>query len=417
MESIKTSSPLELVCIDFWSAENSKGGTVDVLVVTDHFTRLAHAFPWNDQSAKQVARILWDRYFCVYGFLDRIHSDQGANSESRLIHELLEVAGVKKSRTTAYHSMGNGQAERFNRTLGGMLRALPPRAKQKWPQLLQTLTFTYNCTSHETTGYAPFYLMYGRIPQLPVDVMFSSVERDNDIAGYDAYVKHLRADLKQALTLAQKNAEASQQKQADMYNRNMRGCRIEVGDRVLLANKGERERRKLADKWNSTPYIVVASNPQCHTYRVRNVSTGQEKVVHRNLLLQVNFLPVRADEIEPEFSDSDDFSDGPDGETLSDVVMPVAESGDAVARVASWVVGSTPPEEERCLSLISCRNVPVSKEIKYFKSTYPKNKRLDVSGCLVGGLPSLLDSRFPHVTCVLISLGVTENDAILGLLL
>ncbi|KAI7804446.1 hypothetical protein IRJ41_010397 [Triplophysa rosa] len=327
LESIKTSRP---------------GRNVDVLVVTDHLTRLAHAFPCSDQSAKQVARMLWDRYFCVYGFPDRIHSDQGAKFESRLIHELLEVSGVKKSRTTAYHPMGNGQVERFNRTLGGMLRALPPRTKQKWPQLLQTLTFAYNCTSHETTGYTPFYLMYGRIPKLPVDVMFSSVERDNDIAGYDAYVKHLRADLKQALTLAQKNAEASQQKQADMYNRNTRGCRIEDGDRVLLANKGERGRRKLADKWNSVPHIVVASNPQCHTYRVRNVSTGQEKVVHRNLLLQVNFLPVMAEEIKPSFSDSDDSFDG---EALSDV-MPVAESSDAVARVASWVAESATPDDD-----------------------------------------------------------------------
>ncbi|KAK3542754.1 hypothetical protein QTP70_001878, partial [Hemibagrus guttatus] len=49
--------------------------------------------------------------------VQRIHSDQGANFESQLIHELLEVAGVKKSRTTAYHPMGNGHVKRFNRTL------------------------------------------------------------------------------------------------------------------------------------------------------------------------------------------------------------------------------------------------------------------------------------------------------------
>lgn len=107
LESIKTSSPLELVCIDFWSAENYSGRSVDVLVITDHFTKMAHAFPSKDQSAKQVARLLWDRYFCVYGFPERIHSDQGANFGSQLIRELLDVAGVRKSRTSAYHLMGN----------------------------------------------------------------------------------------------------------------------------------------------------------------------------------------------------------------------------------------------------------------------------------------------------------------------
>ena len=58
LESIKTSAPLEIVCIDFWTAEDSTNKSIDVLVVTDHFTRLAQAFPCRDQSAKQVAKQL-----------------------------------------------------------------------------------------------------------------------------------------------------------------------------------------------------------------------------------------------------------------------------------------------------------------------------------------------------------------------
>uniref|UniRef100_A0A8B9GYV3 Integrase catalytic domain-containing protein n=1 Tax=Astyanax mexicanus TaxID=7994 RepID=A0A8B9GYV3_ASTMX len=229
LESIKTTSPLEMVCIDFWAAEDSNGRSVDVLTVTDHFTKMSHAFPCHDQSAKQVARLLWDRFFCIYGFPERIHSDQGANFESQLIQELLQISGVKKTRTTIYHPMGNGQVERFNRTLGNMIRALPPRSKQKWPQMLQTLTFAYNCTAHESTGYAPFYLMYGRIPRLPVDVMFSNIARDNDIMDYDRYVKRMKDDLKEALNLAQVTAHASQQRQADLYNKRVKGCDIEEG--------------------------------------------------------------------------------------------------------------------------------------------------------------------------------------------
>lgn len=79
LENIVTSRPLQLVCIDFWSAEDHKNKSVDVLVITDHFTRLAHAFQCKDQSAKQVARVLWEKYFCVFGFPERIHSDQGAS--------------------------------------------------------------------------------------------------------------------------------------------------------------------------------------------------------------------------------------------------------------------------------------------------------------------------------------------------
>ena len=43
LENIVTSEPLELVCIDFWCAEDSKNRSLDVLVVTDHFTKMANA--------------------------------------------------------------------------------------------------------------------------------------------------------------------------------------------------------------------------------------------------------------------------------------------------------------------------------------------------------------------------------------
>ena len=102
-------------------------------------------------------------------------TDQGANFESELITELLKLSGVPKSHTTAYHPMGNRGTERFNRTLGIMLCSLPLKAKEKWQQQIQTLTFAYNATVHETTGYAPFQLMFGHVPRLPVDVMFKQV--------------------------------------------------------------------------------------------------------------------------------------------------------------------------------------------------------------------------------------------------
>ncbi len=37
LESIKTTAPLELVCIDFWAAEDRHNKSVDVFVITDHF--------------------------------------------------------------------------------------------------------------------------------------------------------------------------------------------------------------------------------------------------------------------------------------------------------------------------------------------------------------------------------------------
>lgn len=290
LESIKTTAPLELVCIDFWSAEDHNNRSVDILVITDHFTKLAQAFPCRDQTAKKVARTLWDKFFCVYGFPKRIHSDQGTSFESELIAELLRLAGVTKSHTTPYHPMGNGGVERFNRTLGSMLRSLPPRQKHNWPQMLQTMTFVYNCTAHETTGFAPFYLMFGRVPRLPVDLMFGSVLLDDTVGGYDTFVDSLLKDLKTAMSIAQKHIESEQKRQSGQYNKKVKGQSLSVGDRVLVANKACRGKRKLADRWGDTVYTVVAAKPAIHVYRIRS-NCGNEKVVHRNLLLEVNFLP------------------------------------------------------------------------------------------------------------------------------
>uniref|UniRef100_A0A8C5BFE2 ribonuclease H n=1 Tax=Gadus morhua TaxID=8049 RepID=A0A8C5BFE2_GADMO len=232
-----------------------------------------------------------DNFFCVYGFPQRLHSDQGANFESELIAELLELADVNKSRTSPYHPMGNGGTERFNRTLGNMLRSLPPRSKQKWPQMVQTMTFVYNCTAHETTGFAPFYLMFGRVPRLPVDLLFKNVLRDETVCDYDAYVKSLASDLHSAILLAQKNSAIEQKHQSDQCNKKVKGLPLSVGDQVLVANKGGRGKRKLADKWEPVVHTVVASKPSLHVYKIRD-RDGHERVVHRNLLLQVSFLPL-----------------------------------------------------------------------------------------------------------------------------
>lgn len=340
--NIVSTEPLDLVCVDFWCAEDASNKSLDVLVVTDHFTKLAHAFLCPNQTAKAVARQLWDNIFCVYGFPRCIHSDQGANFESNLIAELLSVAGVEKSHTTPYHPMGNGGVERFNRTLGNMIRALPARAKHRWPQMLKSLTFAYNCTVHETTGHAPFQLMFGRTPRLPVDMLFDEVLQDSNVVDYDKYVQCLRRDLQEAIKAAQSSASKQLKRHADLYNRKVRGAPVEVGDHVLLANKGERGKRKLADRWENSLYVVTDKNPDIHVYKLRNPANGQEKTVHRNLIMPVNFLPLC--ELPDEMDES--FSCTVSGQSPTDDMTIEDRTSAWVSELPSAVSGDESPESE-----------------------------------------------------------------------
>lgn len=84
---------MERECQDLFGFLECSQHSVDVLVMTDHFTKLAHAFPCINQNAKQVAKRLLD-IFCIHSFPTCIHTNQGHNFESKLVTELLKLAGV-----------------------------------------------------------------------------------------------------------------------------------------------------------------------------------------------------------------------------------------------------------------------------------------------------------------------------------
>lgn len=107
--------------------------------MTDVFSKYTQAVPTKDQSAITVARTLVESWFYRFGVPKRIHSDQGRNFESALIRQLCSLYGIEKSRTTTYHPQGNGQCERFNRTLHDLLRSLPPEKKWAWPKYISQL--------------------------------------------------------------------------------------------------------------------------------------------------------------------------------------------------------------------------------------------------------------------------------------
>ena len=291
----ETCQPMELVCMDFLKLEQSKGGIENILVVTDHFTKYAQAYPTRNQSAKTTAKTLFDNFFVHYGFPRRLHSDQGRNFESKLIAELCQMANIKKSRTTPYHPMGNGIAERFNSTLLNMLGTLDPKKKADWKSHVGSLVHAYNCTRHDTTGFSPYYLMFGRHPRIAVDLALGRHESSGPVTSRD-YINSLKEGLKKAYDLAESSVKRSQADQKDRYDRRIRGAVLELGDRVLLRNVGLQGTHKIADKWSQDVYVVVEQpNSDIPVYEVKpEIGSGRARILHRNLLLPIPCLPLES---------------------------------------------------------------------------------------------------------------------------
>ena len=319
LQPILVTQPLELVHMDYLSLEPSKGNIENVLVITDHFTKYALAYPSKTQTAQATARILWDNFICHYGFPERFISDQGRNFESDLIKELCKIAGVKKVHTTPYHPQGNGQCERFNSTLCNMLGTLSEEEKSDWKSHLGCMTHAYNCTKHASTTYSPYYLMFGRHPRLPIDIEFGlNKPNSSDNSSKSRYIQKLRRRLNYAFQKASKYSDQQAKKYKQGYDKSVKGPQLHENDLVLVKIVAHKGRHKLQDRWEPEEYVVI-EQPIAGTpvYKVKPVNGNNVRTLHRNLLLPLGV------KLEPDYESDDSILEEDSDDDEGGLICPI----------------------------------------------------------------------------------------------
>ena len=138
LHPIMATAPLDLLHVDFTSIEktlelNKSLKVTKVLVFQDHFTKHVLAYVTPDQTAKTVAKYLYQGFISIFGAPARLLSDRGANFMSSVIGKMCKILGMKKVWTMPYHPQINGLVERSHQTIMRMIGKQGKDKKANWP--------------------------------------------------------------------------------------------------------------------------------------------------------------------------------------------------------------------------------------------------------------------------------------------
>ena len=163
--------------------QNVSQGQRYLLTRVDRFTRWSEVIPIHDICADTSAKAFFNGWVARFGVPSAVISNRGRQFESELWSDLCKLLGIKKCRTTAYHSQSNGMVERLHRQLKTSLRAhdaYPDRMAVLPAVLLgirSAIKDDLNCTSSE--------LVYVTTLRLPGEYCASmSTPTTGDIASF-----------------------------------------------------------------------------------------------------------------------------------------------------------------------------------------------------------------------------------------
>ena len=120
-----------------------------------------------------------------------------------------------------------------------MLRTLPESQKHKWKDSLNKVVHAYNCSRSDATGFSLLYLLFGRSPRLPVDLMFGLSHEDIHM-NHAEYTEKQKVAMQDAYDLARQNISKSADDGKRQYDQKVRFSSLQTDDRVLVRNLSQR---------------------------------------------------------------------------------------------------------------------------------------------------------------------------------
>jgi len=313
-------APMQFVSLDIAYLPKDSHGYQYLLLIGDVFSKYIHAIPLKDQTAKTVSDAFLTNWVYVHGTPYFLLTDQGSNVDGSIMKDICNSLGIEKRRSSAYHSPGNGFAERNIRSIKDMLRSvlLDRRLNQsKWRLVLAELVFALNTSFSKSTKCIPYTTVFGRTAVLPQDITFQdkTVNEHDNLSPID-YEEEITSILPDVYSHVITSLEIDKKRMQQYYNRNLRFYDYAKGQRVWLKTKHYKsgENRKLAPRRNG-PWTIVRKLPNGVNFEIKNAN-NETKTVHHDRLspaTEGDSPPKRVRPL-PQYSSEDEESSGSDNE-------------------------------------------------------------------------------------------------------
>jgi hypothetical protein len=275
---IPVGKPFDRVAMDILGPlPTTKAGNKYIIVAMDYLTRYTEIAPLPSQITKHVAKFFVQRIFATHGPCRTLLTDRGSNFCSKLMAKILALFKTGHDRTTAYHPQTDGLVERFNATLEQMLTPYVNTPQDNWDEHLPFVQFAYNTAVQATTGYSPFYLLYGREPVMPLDVIGN--RKTTDIA---ENTPELVLRLEEARSTARRNIDQVQQRMKARYDAHRRPHKFKEGQLVMKRRLGRIKKgrsKKLTSRWEG-PYKIAKMRPPVNVIIKKMKGRHKTQTVH-----------------------------------------------------------------------------------------------------------------------------------------
>lgn len=260
----------------------SSKGHPYIFTMMNYFTNFVEAVPIRNQEAETLARIIVERICAVFGTPLRILSDRGPSFESCVLAKMCKLLGIEKVRSTSYEPRTNGLIERYHRTMNQMQDKMVADNHRIWHEVLPVLAAAYRASVHESTGYTPNYLVFGRENVMPVDIVYGPPQRHLYTDQTD-YALELRETLQYAYELVRQNLAAVAKRRKRGYMK-VHVHRFAIGEGRVFVPRKRRHHYPKWKKFYQGPFEVIRETGTLN-YLVQKLPRGRSLVVHVEKLI------------------------------------------------------------------------------------------------------------------------------------